>query len=732
VVQAQKYCSDGGFRFGVATNGYSFIIFRGITDGSRWKSGTAIVFNDLKTIESNFVEFLNLLSYDAVKDGLLDEAFRAGNTTNREFHRPIAGIVDRDATYGRNSFNVGLRPYVERFFGDIASQNAVQILEKCYVKSTPIQVIDSDLKIQIRDSIPRFAEGTMPIEAITDDAKFGNDIKDAIEKSQSHPHVVLVMGGIGSGKTTFLKRFFSIVAPEYTSESSPVLHVYIDFLGSPDQLDRLFKFLWTKMADALRAANPLLNVRSNLEIIFERELAVLRSIYTSTPDALEMRIQDELLKLSQDTEKFSKAALRFIVSLGRLPLIIFDNVDQLATEIQIPIYTIAQNLAIDLKCMSIVGLREESYCTAQMQRHLTAYTIRPYHLASPRFRELIEARIDLATNVAANASSQEGEVIGLKLPGNETILAFFNALRYSIFNRNQNIVRMIEAISFGNMRFALDLFNNFITSGATDISKIIKIFIEDGKYNVPFHEFAKSVILGEYRYYKESRSYIGNLFDVTSARNASHFTSLRLLSLLNNAKNREGAAEGFIPLQDVISAFADTFDNEEDCVQTVRRLMRLNRQLVELDTRRTESLDGASLIRITSAGAYYFDYLVNAFSYLDLVWQDTPFTERAICEVIARTIQRVDLIQRIERVDIFLSYLDRQEKDELKDRGLVGEHELHGPFIPRIRRFFSKEKKIIIWNASQQTRSKISADLGDNLSAGEQVHNKPDENPQQS
>ena len=40
------------------------------------------------------------------------------------------------------------------------------------------------------------------------------------------------------------------------------------------------------------------------------------------------------------------------------------------------------------------------------------------------------------------------------------------------------------------MRFALQLFNNFITSGATNMPKILEKF-RDGGYTVPFHEFAK-------------------------------------------------------------------------------------------------------------------------------------------------------------------------------------------------------------------------------------------------
>src|SRR5882757_7893516 len=73
-----------GIRYGVTTNGYSFILFRAITEGVSWRDGEAVVFAGPKIIESDFTTFWNLLSYEAVADGKLDEAFRHHITEVRE------------------------------------------------------------------------------------------------------------------------------------------------------------------------------------------------------------------------------------------------------------------------------------------------------------------------------------------------------------------------------------------------------------------------------------------------------------------------------------------------------------------------------------------------------------------------------------------------------------------------------------------------------------------------
>ena len=86
----------------------------------------------------------------------------------------------------------------------------------------------------------------------------------------------------------------------------------------------------------------------------------------------------------------------------------------------------------------------------------------------------------------------------------------------------------------------------------------------DGAYYVAFHEFVKSVMLSERRYYKEAHSPIMNLFDCGSEKNSSHFTSLRILFLLllhRGENTTEG--KGYFELAKAAALFEDIFDNRE-------------------------------------------------------------------------------------------------------------------------------------------------------------------------
>jgi hypothetical protein len=691
--QAHDYCSERGVRFAVVTNGFSFIIFRGTTDGTPWRAGDAIVFQSPKVIIAHFTKFWNLLSFEAVSDGKLDEAFRATAAEMLPTYRPIHSITDADAVYARNNINVALRPYVDQFFGDITKQNTIDVLKHCYVYSRPLQIIDKELGLAIRDFVPRFPTANPKEVFSTEGAPgghFGKDIITTIEKDNSGS-VILLVGGIGAGKTTFLHRFFNVVEPGLANPESGAVLITLNFLGALDRKNDLDAFLWEQIAAELRRKVPAINDRSVLEDIFVDSLKIIKSVYVNTNN--EERINNALMEKVSDNKVFSQAVLLYCRKLKKIPIVVFDNVDQLGNELQTHIFTLAENFARHLKCLSILVVREETFSTAQMQRQLTAYTIRSYHLASPSFREMIKLRIEFAANKAANEPRDGNQ---RPFSSEDAVLQFFHLLRKSVFEKNISILKLLEAISFGDMRFALEMFNNFITSGATDMVKILDIYQNYRHYTVPYHEFAKSVILGDYRFYKEERSAILNVFDITATRNASHFTTLRILNFLVANADTERAGEGYVELNKLISAFTDEFDNEDDCLKTINKLIQLRRQLVELDTRRVDTTAGAYTIRITSAGRYYLKYLCNSYAYQDLVWQDTPFTKRSVASSISKLIYSKDHDERFRRVEVFLEYLRGQEERELVECGLNDKLGAFGPFMPHIQIEFEKQKTEII------------------------------------
>jgi len=473
-------------------------------------------------------------------------------------------------------------------------------------------------------------------------------------------------------------------------------------------------WVWRMILDSIRTRYSSLGIetRANIKVAFAGDIAALReTILTQPPDSpeYEAALSPYLERWQTDVTQYVPRLLRVGGSIHNRKVVVFvDNVDQLPPAYQAKIYLFAQHLTRTIPAITTVALREESYYTASTQKTFTAYSSRKFHIESPRFRQMIGSRIRFALRSLAAGPSETDVVLrsGITID-RAAVAAFLRIVEYSVFQRNRNIARFIETVCFGNMRMALEMFRLFLESGATDVDKMLRIYQARGAYFVPFHEFLKSVMLGERHYYRESRSRIMNLFDCGVEKNASHFTSLRVLAVLldmQGAATSEGP--GYLEIGRVLRAFEDVFDNSEDVIRCMNRMVQW--QLIEVNTRSASDIVGASHARATSAGWYYKTYLCRSFPYLDLVLQDTPLNDSEVEWQLRHSVIEVDNLSggdadkvrrlevRFERVRTFLDYLVREEHGELSRVGLVRPHGLlDDEIVPAIRNQVEKEMAFI-------------------------------------
>lgn len=735
--QVRNYCDSAPIRYAVATNGYAWIVFRAIREDMPWRNGSARVFPTMEYVLEHFTDFWNLLSFEAIQAGSLDEEFGSSARNPRQLHRVVDRLFNADLPLQRNKLHAQLYPLIEAIFQDIADQDPVEILQSCYVHTGSLRIVARDLDTVITDSIPRFLrqQGTEEItQTATDAGGFGNAVENAL--TQHTGQLYLLLGGIGSGKTTFIKRYQRTVGKKVLDDHA--LWFHLDFLRAPIDPKELEVFVWRGVLDQLRVRyrDHNLETRKNIKKAFADNIEAVSQTairaYMLPAGGLDAAISPYLEKWQSDPTDYVPRLLRIAMSDRQLRTIIFvDNVDQLSPAYQAQVFLLAQRVTRTIGSVTILSLREESYYTANLQRTLTAYTNRKFHIASPHFRRMIDSRIRFALDML---EKQEGPIDYVLRQGISidriAIAEFLRIVETSIFEQNRNIARFIEALCFGNMRLALDMFTMFMTSGATDVDKMLNLYRKQDSYFVAFHEFVKSIMLGERRYYKDQASFIGNLFDCGAERNSSHFTSLRVIHALllrRGESNREG--QGFVEIGQLVSVSEDIFDNREDFLRALTRLA--SRQLIELNTKSTDTIGGASHVRVTSAGWYYSRFLVKAFSYLDLVLQDTPLNDPAVERNLRTYVNQVDNLsdredQKLERIQVrftrvreFLDYLQGEEQREEKEFELAKRGGIWAePFVPTIRAQVEGE---IAWidRRLKENRERFADDVRFDLSADE-------------
>jgi hypothetical protein len=731
VEQAQIYCVENAVRYAVVTNGYAWIIFRAYREDIPWRQGDMLIFPSAGDIKSNFIRFWNILSYPAILKGSLDEYFSHEITQVEESKRPIDFLRDPDASLSRNKYHMQLRPFIEGVFRDLGPGQHIDILEKCYVYNRSLRIIDDDFRLVIKDSLPRFLEsqGTVETTATVFDAGvMGESITKHMQ--QGKQHILLLLGGIGAGKTTYINRFFHYTGKSFLDKNG--IWFYVNFLAAPNE-NELESFINEEIIRQLRERYTHLNMESR-PILLEAYSDKLKVLYDCIISAESLtdadrnaRINEHLEKWIQDINEYVPRLIRMSRHIEKSVVICIDNVDQLSPEYQVKIFHHAHRISKQMNAVVVVALREESYHSASTKKAFTAYNTNPFHIASPPFLKLISLRLKYCRELLNLPEDDAVIKLGTGLSFNkEDVKNFLNIIEYSIFTHNKNIIRFIESLSFGNMREALDMFATFVYSGSTNVDKMLRIYDREGRYFVAFHEFAKSAILGDRRFYRDSASRILNLFERGQERNSSHFTRIRLLSLLlAHASDDSIEGRGFINIESVYSSFLDIFDNDSDLTKAISHL--LVRQLIQVNTRSTDSLLGASHIRVSSAGWYYYKYLVRSFAYLDLVFQDTPIRDVSIASQMKKQIVDVDVLAetqdhmaerlsiRFRRVNSFLMYLLKQETLEYEKFNLVSMSGiLSGKYMPDIIEQCKKEMRWIdrriIENTERQSDDTLEFD----------------------
>jgi hypothetical protein len=232
--QAQGYCIAQGARFGVVTNGDQYIIFDAMNTGDKWENGYCIVFYNLDDIERHFNEFWNLLSKDAVeKNSFLELVSKEIEETT--FTRPMDDVIIKNVKQPRNDLYRYITPIIEYAFQEITEPEKLDMLRECYVYDQEFDEVDKLLKNEFSLNNPLIspsADMKKIVQSKNDSGVFQKDFKKDIgklDKDFSEPMLLLLLGTVGSGKTTFIHRFFNTVITEKEKQNKIDLSRYFDF-----------------------------------------------------------------------------------------------------------------------------------------------------------------------------------------------------------------------------------------------------------------------------------------------------------------------------------------------------------------------------------------------------------------------------------------------------------------------------------------------------------------------
>lgn len=651
VDQVLRYCQESGTAVAVLSNGHQLLMFLGSrSDGQQPSAGQAYYYASPTDMLDHYSEIFDFLSPAGIQRGDLVRAL-SKKTAGLPPPPPLSSRIHSYPGYRIGSeMETDLRILGDLFLQDLVREETItdEFLNECYCSSGALSqyaVVSREIlrtRYQQLDDVVKTESARDkkgPNKGLTDDVLAG-----AITRRP-----IILLGDVGVGKSIFLKHLFRVDAKDVLKQTTVF---YVDFLRHSGLVEDVSDYIVDVISRTLQDDHGIdLQDRQFVRSVYKKELAEFdRGIYGDLKSLNTEKYQERQIEMLArhlaNRYEHVRRSLVFLQASHRLSaVIVLDNVDQHQAAFQEQIFIAGQSLADTWPVAVFMSLRPDTFHESRRTGALAAYQPRVFTVSPPRSDLVIIKRLKFARKELVAAGRLPGFPTGLTLDSGN--LTTYIDVLLDALESNQALVELIDNLSSGNTRRALDFVSTFVGSGYVQTSRILEAQKTARPYVIPLHEFQRAILYGDHKYYDPSTSPIPNLFAVSTKDPKEHFLAPILLAMVQTLGESESG--GFVDLRDVIARLQTLGYTPEQVDFHLARCYQGH--LAEL----ADHGDAGQLIRVLPAGAYLYKRLVSSFPYIDAVVVDTP-----IIDPLSRGHIRdvFDIDERVDRAEAFIRYLD--------------------------------------------------------------------------
>lgn len=678
MMQVREYCLNIGCEVGAISNGREWVVFKTFQREQDWRTLRAFVISGLEYFSEKFIEAYSSLSFNAItEEGSLRKLLLDVSTANRELFYPKERIRSYDMPVDSNQYASSLRPIADRYFGVIDVGDA-EFMESCYVSDREYDVAFNSARRRLEDSVTPYLQAYDVKNFRDSDAggSFGNRLGKSVITNRA-TDVVILFGSKGVGKSTFLRRLLFHRPPQVLKKNAAM--AVIDLLNAPRDLAVLRQTIWAQLTTKLDTEGLLEQSRDQLCVLFSDrfEKAVKQDLFGLERSSPEYNLQlNELMKSWKlDFPYVAERLAQYAKARHRVPIIVVDNTDHFSADLQDGCFSLAREIATNLQCLVVISMREERFHASSIHGVLDAFQNAGFHITPPQPQEVFARRLAYVQRLLG--SEDNGVSHGLPERVDVEVCArLFSVFQAEFAGRgSSHLTNFLTACSHGNIRMALELFRNFLTSGYTNVSEMTAA----RNWTLQSHQVLKPFMIPSRFFYDERLSLIPNIFQVRSKTLGSHFTAVRILSVLTNGHDSRNPP--FVPVAKVAAEIIEIYGMPDDFRLNMDVLLKNG--LIEANNRLDEFSSNVDSVRISAYGLFMLNAMPRSFTYIELVSVDCAIAELATANAIATLSneefdlhtahRRFDRVRkRLDKAETFLAYLHREE---LREQDLFRSHD---------------------------------------------------------
>jgi len=670
VKQVIPYCAMRGAHVAVICNGPQLIVFQAFVPGGSPLEGECYVFDGFQSYLTDFPTLWKLLSPEGVQE---NQAYTLLSVHRNPRIPPKAAIsIPEPYKYRyRSDFQENVRSLSSLLLEEIEDNPDLKssFYGECYI---PLEANNRHLLMSKNIIEARYrrvaGDGMAPsaLDEITlvDAGKSIHFSEPTIGSHGARP--IVVVGDIGVGKTSFFENLFQSLSG---AEKSSTYFIHLN-LGLKATLTEDIKgFILHEIPSALKK-------QYDVDIYEDR---FVRSIYYQDlqdfangvrgrlkdldPDQFERDKIDFLsIKVERKDEHLRKSLAHLVFGRQKQIILVLDNADQRSFQVQQETFLIAQEFAATRAMLVFVALRPSTFYQSKTSGSLAAYQNKLLTISPPPADEVIQKRILFAIRVATGEVAP-GTLKSIRLHLS-SVVHFLRATSRSIRSSDQ-IKLFLSNISGGNTRAVVELITGFFGSPNVDSNRIVELEEKTHSYKIPFHEFTKHALLGDYAYFNSQSSQVAcNVYDVFLADPREHFLSHLIVAFLSSNTGYVDN-DGFVSGSVVLRELAKQRFVPEQISMATRRLA--SKRLIEtphahyreIPVPEEQGID-EYYFRATTIGIYHIRHWCGSFAFLDAMSTDTPiFSEKHRMDVVKEAASfRIE--HRYEKTLAFRSYLEEQ------------------------------------------------------------------------
>lgn len=649
IKQLIGYCAEEGAELACGTNGRQWFVFRGNRlDGTKVRDGGAFVFGSLDAVKDRFQQFYDLLAYEAVAEYRYRALFYEADVqpvrvrSFRKIVRPPESRVFLEA----DQLSRDLDRIMLSFFQDLSGQDDPEARRACFVTTSESDAAEQNLariSEELRDRVQSF--GTDNPSEITE------IIKRA--KEMQRREMILLVGTKGSGKSTFVDRFFNDVLAKDIADDCILIRA--DLSQSDGDTLQIAKWLDHNLLEAAELAafhgrESLTPTFEDLEGMFHGEYdrwreGPHRHLYERDKQAFKEKFGAHVEHIRETRPRdYIVGLLRQIAgSWKKVPCLIFDNADHFDVPFQEGVFNYANSIYNRSMCLLILPITDTTSWQLPKQGPLQSFHTESFFLPTPPTEHVLRRRIEFIQQKVADEKPEKGRgyftARGIRLELSN--IKSFTACLQTLFVSTGHVAEWIGRLANHDVRRCLQLTRELVSSPQINVSDLLKAIYDKTTIDVSIEDIKLAMVRGKYDIYPSgTNAFVQNVFDLIPDSETTPLLSVRVLEFLRGAWTSNPDNDGrYVGVRAIQDYFHQVGIEPRTSTRCLNALLHTGLVLEYDPTAKEATNDGR--VQISPSGRQHLLWALGDFVYLESMAITTPLLEESVFDEI-KTLSGVD------------------------------------------------------------------------------------------